>query len=120
MTLSIKNSIRIWSFIIMTLFSVPAWAQSDIQKHTFTVKGVCNDCKSRIEDAAYIKGVKEAKWDKQTQELSVIYRSSKTNPDAIKAAVLKTGHTVDSTEGNEKAYEALPACCQFKSGIHTH
>ncbi|MBS1590173.1 MAG: copper chaperone, partial [Bacteroidetes bacterium] len=45
-------------FIFSALLSSAALAQSDIKTDSFKVDGNCNMCKNRIEEAAYVRGVK--------------------------------------------------------------
>jgi hypothetical protein len=43
-------------------------------------------CEERIENAAYIQGVKKADWSQETHLLELIYNSSKVDEAAIIAA----------------------------------
>jgi hypothetical protein len=74
-------------------------------------------CKKRIEQAAFVKGVKRAEWDKETKMLSVIYRPSKTTTEAIAQSIAKVGHSSEKTEAPERAYKNLPECCQYKDHV---
>jgi hypothetical protein len=53
------------TIIIAILFSINSQAQSTIKTTTIAVKGNCEQCKERIENAADIKGVKLAGTLKQ-------------------------------------------------------
>ncbi len=86
----------------------------------FQVVGVCNACKKRIENAAYIKGVKIVEWDKATQMLSVIYRPSKVSVKEIQTAVAAIGHDTQDVKADDKVYAKLPGCCQYRDGIEIH
>jgi hypothetical protein len=44
---------------------------------TIAVKGNCEECKKRIENAADIKGVKFSSWDEDAQAITVTYRPDK-------------------------------------------
>jgi mercuric ion binding protein len=94
--------------------------KNDIQTDTILVQGNCNQCKSRIEDAAYVKGVKHAVWNKETQELIVTYRPSKTNNETIQKNVAANGHRTEKYDAVEKAYQKLPECCQYKTNNTKH
>lgn len=87
----------------------------DIATDTFKVEGNCEMCKKRIENAAYIKGVKRADWNKETHELVIIYRPSKTSAEAILKSVAKAGHNSELATANEADYESLPKCCHYKT-----
>ena len=41
--------------------SIPSFGQSNITETTLEVDGLCGMCKKRIENAAYIQGVKKSK-----------------------------------------------------------
>ena len=110
----------IFILFITFLLSVGALAQSDIKTETFKVEGNCGMCKKRIEKAAYIKGVKRAEWDKNSHELTLIYRTSKTNPDLVASAIAKAGHSSEKAHASEKDYEDLPECCHYKTNTCEH
>ncbi len=94
--------------------------QKDIQTVSIAVTGNCGMCKTRIENAAYIPGVKRAEWSKQTQQLEVVFRPSKTSKEAIEKAIAAAGHDTESVKADQKSYEKLPACCSYRESNHTH
>lgn len=96
-------------------FILPAQEkQKEIREVTFKVAGNCNECKSRIENAADIKGVKMAEWNAKTQTLKVIYRTDKVSEDEIKKAILHAGHDVEEEKATESSYARLPDCCRYR------
>ncbi|MBN1950297.1 MAG: ATPase [Bacteroidales bacterium] len=86
----------------------------------FQVEGVCNMCKSRIENAAYISGVKHCEWNKETELLKVTYNSKKTSLDTIHNSIAAAGHSTSKVEADPEAYSKLPKCCAYKGGAHKH
>lgn len=112
-----KNLILLISFLFSSFI---AFAQSDIKTETFEVEGNCNMCKKRIENAAYIKGVKRADWSKETHKLIVVYRPSKTTSAAIHQNIAKAGHSTDKVEAAEADYKKLPECCHYKTNTCEH
>lgn len=82
----------IFSLLAILMVSA-AFAQksSSVRTDTIQVSGVCERCKKIIENAAYIKGVKRADWNIQTQQLIVIY-TSKTSLYAIEESIAHAGH----------------------------
>lgn len=86
----------------------------------FHVSGVCGQCKTRIENAAFIKGVKWAQWDVETGVLSVIYRSDKVEPDAVHKAVARAGHDTEKFRAPDEVYSRLPRCCAYRDGVSVH
>lgn len=105
-------------FIMLLTFGVSnaqeAKPLKKVETVTFTVKGNCEQCKNRIENAADIKGVKLAQWDEKTQQLTVTYRADKVTPEKIKEAVLKSGHDVEDRKAPDNTYNKLPDCCKFR------
>ena len=108
--------ILIFSFF----FSIHSFAQSDIKTDSFKVDGNCGMCKKRIEEAAYVKGVKRAEWNKDTHQLTIIYKASKTNIDAVAKSIAKAGHSSEKIEATEKDYNNLPECCHYKTNTCEH
>ncbi len=94
--------------------------QPKVQTVTFKASGVCNMCKQRIESAALIKGVKLAQWDKDKQELKVIYKTKHTNEQSIQQAVADAGHDTEKVKASKEAYQKLPACCAYRDGVEVH
>ena len=86
----------------------------------FKVNGVCNMCEERIENAATIKGVKFAEWNKVTDTLKVVYRADKTTIDDIHKSIASVGHSTDKLEANMEAYEKLPNCCAYMGEVEKH
>lgn len=111
------------TIITLLVFTLTVNAQdkkSKIETVKFEVKGVCNMCKDRIENAAIIKGVKFAEWDKATDTLTVIYRKDKLDIIKVHKSIAEVGHTTDRVECNMEAYNKLPACCAYMGDIEKH
>lgn len=105
--------------IVGIFFSMIAFVfnaqNKNISEQSIKVTGLCGDCKSRIETAADIKGVKSAIWTAETQSLKVIYRNDKTSIDKIKQSIAAVGYDTEDVKGNDKAYQKLPECCKYRS-----
>ena len=115
------NSIIVIAAIM--LISVSSFGQeesSKVKTESFEVDGVCGMCKDRIENAALIKGVKLATWDKETQMLKVVYKPSKVSIQEIHEAVAEAGHETKKAKANMDAYNKLPDCCKYKDGAVKH
>ncbi len=103
-------------FIIFSLFcATNIKAQSTIQTTTIAVKGNCDECKERIENAADIKGVKTSHWDEVKQAITVTYDSKKVTAEQIETAIAKSGHKTTHQAADLKAYNGLPACCKYEA-----
>ena len=84
------------------------------------VAGVCGMCKERIENAAYIRGVKFVEWSRETHILTAIYRKDKITEEEIHEAVIESGHDTEKLKASEEAYQKLPDCCAYRDGIKDH
>ena len=87
-----------------------------IETASFTVHGVCLECKERIENAALIKGVKSAEWDKATHTLSVVFDTNKVSLMDIHNSIANAGHKTNKIDENHEAYAKLPKCCAYRKG----
>ena len=118
------NMKRIFGILAISL-SIPFFSNAQevkkpkVATEHITVKGVCGECKERIEKAAYIPGVKRAEWDKTTKELTVSFKTSKTTIEAIEQNIANAGHDAGDIKASDSAYNELPSCCAYKDG-HDH
>lgn len=86
-------------------------------KQNIEVKGNCDQCKKRIEKAAYgVKGVKSAQWNADNQALSLIVDETKCSADDVRKAVAKSGHDTDKVKATDEDYKNLHHCCQYDRG----
>ena len=118
-----KKILVIISIIAFAINTSHAQNQDKLKKvetTEFKVFGVCGECKDRIENAALIKGVKLAEWDKQTKMLKVIYVTNKVSLDDIHNAVALAGHDTEKVKALDEVYKKLPKCCAYRDGVETH
>ena len=102
--------------IFLSLFiilSASAYA-SKVDTASFTVNGICGMCKDRIENAAYIKGVKKATWDKEAQKLTVIYKPNKVTLEQIGESLADAGHDNQYVTCTEEQYMRVHKCCRYR------
>lgn len=112
---------KIAAIALFTMVSViNTQAQSKPVSDTLHVSGNCSMCKKRIEEAAYIKGVKQAEWNKNTRVLSLVYLPAKTNKQQITKAILAAGHDASSQKASDSQYQKLPSCCAYRTGTCEH
>lgn len=118
-----KNRLLLISIIAIILIANSVFAQENAKKtetSEFKVWGVCEQCKARIENAALIKGVKLAEWNKQTQMLKVIFVPEKVTLDDIHKAVAEAGHDTEKVKAADEVYNKLPKCCLYRDGVESH
>ena len=75
-------------------------------------------CKKRIENAAYIAGVKQVNWDKATHELDLVFRNDKVSEEEIIASINNAGHDVKGSLASAEQYEQIHGCCRFEILIY--
>ncbi len=121
-----KSIISLFTFGFLVLFSYSVEAQTSEKKRSkiatdeFAVVGNCGGCEKRIESAALLKGVKSANWDKDAQRIKVIYKTKKVSLKEIKESIAAVGHDTDDVKASNTIYNALPECCQYRSGVKKH
>jgi periplasmic mercuric ion binding protein len=120
MNTQIKNIFMLAISLFLTVSLSAQDKKKKVETAEFKVKGVCMMCKERIENAALIKGVKLAEWDKETSLLKVVYNTKKTTLETIHKAVAEAGHETEKVKANEKAYSKLPKCCAYNDGVEKH
>lgn len=108
---------------ILATTGINSVAQSEkkkVETETVHVSGVCDDCKERIENAAYIPGVKRADWDKDKQQLTVSFKPDKVSLQQIEQSIAHAGHDAGDVQASDSAYKKLPSCCAYKDEASTH
>ncbi len=102
-------------FIALALAAlVEVNAQEKLVADTIWVNGICDMCEERIENAAYIKGVKKADWTRETHQLVLLYRSDKTDLMTIKRSIAAAGHDTRDIKATDKQYQQVHHCCRYR------
>lgn len=114
------KSLSIILLVSLFSFSIAAQDKSQNKNESLKVQGLCSMCKTRIEKAAKIEGVESALWDSKTQLLTLNYNPSKTSADAVAKKVAGVGHDTEKYKAEDKVYNALPACCKYRSEKTSH
>src|SRR3569832_1607419 len=83
-----------------------------IATSTFKVWGNCEMCKETIEKSLEVEGVVKANWDVDSKIMTVHYDSQKVSLDEIQKNISLAGYDNEKYKGDDKAYSALPECCQ--------
>jgi|SRR6476620_167057 len=83
-------------------------------KYEFEVNGNCEQCKKRIEKAAFsVSGVKSAEWGIDDHKLHLIINEEKCSVTDVKKAVAKVGHDTDDVKSTDETYNNLHSCCKY-------
>ncbi|QBZ96702.1 heavy-metal-associated domain-containing protein [Flavobacterium sangjuense] len=84
-------------------------------KYEFEVNGNCEQCKKRIQKAAFsVAGVKSADWHIDDHMLHVIINEEKCSLLDVKKAVAKVGHDTEDVKATDEVYENLHSCCKYE------
>ena len=78
------------------------------------VDGICKMCKTRIENALDLKGVKLADWDKSTHDLRLVYRKDKVTLTSLVDAINEAGHDTENSKATDEQYNNVHKCCRYR------
>jgi copper chaperone CopZ len=110
-----KNVILITVVFFASFSMLAQEKKSKNAKYTIEVKGVCEDCKKRIENAAFsISGVKSAVWNSEENSLNLIVNEQKTSINKVEMKMAEIGHDTGKFKALESDYQSLPKCCQYE------
>ena len=124
-----KTTNKILSTMLITLFIITmanlnSFAQ-EVKKYDeckIKVEANCNSCKAKIEkNMAFEKGIKNVNVNLDTKVATLKYKTEKTSPEKLLAAVQKLGYKAElvkpikATEKIKKCNEAIP-CRKKKCG----
>ncbi len=112
--------------IIITLSIIGLQAQNKKNKNEkkletieIQTSAVCGMCKEKLEhDIAFEKGVRFVELDNKTKVLTIKFKKGKNTKENLKKAVTKVGYDADELLAEQKAYDALPACCKKDVAPH--
>ncbi|MGV3698130.1 heavy-metal-associated domain-containing protein [Flavobacterium sp.] len=84
-------------------------------KYNVEVNGNCEQCKKRIEKAAFsVSGVKSAEWHIDDHMLHLIINEEKCSVTDVKKAIAKVGHDTEDIKATDEDYEKLHHCCLYE------
>lgn len=110
-----KNIVMMLCLVFVGLSAHAQEAKNRNAKYSIDVNGNCEQCKKRIEKAAYsLAGVKSAVWSPETHQLSLIINEEKTSLSAVKKGIAKIGHDTEEEIAADEVYNNLHHCCQYE------
>lgn len=95
------------------LLSVQFIHAQNLSKSQFKVKGNCEMCRERIEDAAKTAGASEARYSVEKQTLTLETKSG-ISTDVILKKIAESGHDNEKFQATDEAYNNLPECCHYE------
>ena len=109
---------RLVLLVLACLFSLTMVAQekkSKNKKVVIKVAGNCGMCEKRIEKAAYsVKGVKNAEWHVDCQDIHLVIDETKCSADDVAKAIAAVGHDTGTIKADDAVYEKLHGCCNYE------
>ena len=109
---------RIVLLVLACLFSLTMVAQekkSKNKKVVIKVAGNCGMCEKRIEKAAYsVKGVKDAEWHVDCQDIHLVIDETKCSADDVAKAIAAVGHDTGKIKADDAVYDKLHGCCNYE------
>jgi copper chaperone CopZ len=109
------KSIKFIAIVVLMIISrLNIYAQTDTVR--IKTSAICDQCKEKIEnDLSFEKGVKSAKLDLKTKEVTVVYNPKKTDEQKIREAITQIGYDADTLKADANAFKKLPDCCKKPS-----
>jgi hypothetical protein len=100
---------------VFTFAQTPNPSQTaQLKTETFSVSGMCDMCKTRIEKAAKTSGVSTAEWKKDTKVLTLVYNPSVVTSETVQKKIAAVGHDTGKFRADDKVYNSLPGCCKYE------
>lgn len=110
-----KNIVLGMMLLFVTLSAQAQDKKNKNAKYEFEVNGNCEQCKKRIEKAAFsVAGVKSAVWNIETHEMAVIVNEEKCSLLDVKTAIAKIGHDTEEVKTTDEVYAKLHSCCKYE------
>lgn len=104
--------------VLVSLIGISVQAQekkSKNKKVVIKVAGNCGMCEKRIEKAAYsVKGVKNAEWHVDCQDIHLVIDETKCSADDVAKAIAAVGHDTGSVKAEDAVYNKLHSCCNYE------
>jgi mercuric ion binding protein len=106
----------IFGMLLLVTLSVQAQDKKNKNaKYNIEVNGNCEQCKKRIEKAAFsVSGVKSAEWNMEDHLLRLIINEEKSSLLDVKKAIAKIGHDTEEVKATDEVYENLHHCCKYE------
>ena len=110
-----RNIVLVMMLLFVTLSAKAQDKKNKNAKYNIEVKGNCEQCKKRIEKAAFsVSGVKSADWNIDDHTLHLIINEEKCSLIDVKKAIAKIGHDTDEVKATKETYDKLHSCCQYE------
>ena len=113
-----KTTNKIFSVMAIVLFMVTAVNTNSFAQEAkkydeckIKVEANCNSCKAKIEkNMAFEKGIKDVNVDLETKVATLKFKTEKTSPEKLLAAVQKLGYKAKLVKSDTKVKSDLNKC----------
>jgi copper chaperone CopZ len=113
--IKMRNILLGMMLLFVTLSAKAQEKKNKNAKYDIEVNGNCEQCKKRIEKAAFsVSGVKSAEWHIDDHMLHLIINEEKCSVLDVKKAIAKVGHDTDEVKSTDETYQKLHSCCQYE------
>jgi mercuric ion binding protein len=110
-----KNLVLGMLLLFVTLSIKAQDKKSKNAKYNVEVNGNCEQCKKRIEKAAFsVSGVKSAEWHMDDHMLHLIINEEKCSVLDVEKAIAKIGHDTNNVKAEDEVYAKLHSCCLYE------
>lgn len=110
-----KNILFVFVLAFVAMSAQAQEKKNKNAKYDVEVNGNCDQCKKRIEKAAFsVAGVKSAEYHLDDHTLHLIINEEKTSVADVKKAIAKVGHDTDDIKATDEDYENLHHCCKYE------
>jgi copper chaperone CopZ len=104
--------------VLVSLIGISVQAQekkSKNKKVVIKVAGNCDMCEKRIEKAAFsVKGVKDAEWHVDCQDIHLVIDENKCSAEDVAKAIAAVGHDTEFVKAKDEDYDKLHGCCNYE------
>lgn len=104
----------LFSVLAIAVISFSFKADTGFTTEKFKVYGNCGMCKTRIEKALMVTGVKYAYWDSKEEMATVKFNPKVVTLDELHKKAAAVGHDTDLVKAEDEVYEKLHSCCLYK------
>ena len=108
---------NISALLLFLAFTLSSHGQSKLTTAFIEVDGLCGMCKKRIENAAYLPGVKKVNWNKESHQLELVFLNKKVSQEEIIASINEIGHDVKGSLASEEQYAKIHGCCKYRDPV---